>query len=157
MRIAIGCDEAAFDLKETVREFLGRQSAVLVECQDFGVFDRNPVDYPDVAEQVSLAVTRGECDRGILICGTGIGMCIAANKVPGIRAALCHDPYSAERARKSNNAQILTMGARVIGPELAKFIVAAWLTSEFEGGRSATKVQKIMDIEARYIGRRSED
>ncbi|HTU02457.1 MAG TPA: RpiB/LacA/LacB family sugar-phosphate isomerase, partial [Candidatus Sulfotelmatobacter sp.] len=88
--------------------------------------------------------------RGILMCGTGIGMAITANKVPGVRAATCHDTYSAERARKSNNAQILTMGARVIGPELAKTIVDAWLASEFEGGGSAPKVEKIMEYDEKF-------
>src|SRR5690606_2736485 len=99
------------------------------QVKDFGTFSSQPVDYPDVAEEVANAIVRGECERGILLCGTGLGMAIAANKVPGIRAATCHDVYSAERAQKSNNAQILTLGARVIGPELAKKVVSAWLES----------------------------
>jgi ribose 5-phosphate isomerase B len=153
MKIAIGCDEAALDLKEALREYLAQQQAVAVEVKDFGVYDRNPVDYPDIAEQVAQAVAAGDFDRGILLCGTGIGMAIAANKVPGIRAAQCHDPYSAERARKSNNAQILTMGARVVAPELAKIIVEHWLPSEFAGGGSTRKVKKIMEIETRHARR----
>lgn len=99
--------------------------------------------YPDIAYKVASAIASGKFERGILICGTGIGMAIVANKVPGVRAAVCHDPYSAERARKSNNAQILTMGARVIGPELGKTILKIWLESEFTGGPSAEKVKRI--------------
>lgn len=113
------------------------------------------VDYPDVAERVALAVRDGRSDRAILICGTGIGMAIAANKVPGVRAALAHDVYSAERARKSNDAQILTLGARVIGPESAKTVVHAWLESEFAGGASARKVAKIERLEARRSSMRA--
>ena len=107
------------------------------------------VDYPDVAERVALTIRDGGADRGILICGTGIGMAITANKVPGVRAAQAHDVYSAERARKSNNAQILTLGARVIGPESAKVVVHAWLESEFAGGASTRKVEKIDELERR--------
>ena len=97
--------------------------------------------YPDVAVKVAEAVARGEYERGILVCGTGIGMAIAANKVPGIRAAVCHDPFSTERSRKSNNAQIMCMGERVIGVELAKYLVDIWLECEFAGGGSAPKVE----------------
>jgi ribose 5-phosphate isomerase B len=111
--------------------------------------DRSEIDYPDVAERVACAIRDGVTDRGILICGTGIGMAIAANKVPGVRAALAHDVYSAERARKSNDAQILTLGARVIGPESAKTVVHAWLESEFAGGASTRKVAKIDRLEQR--------
>ncbi len=117
--------------------------------------DGDEVDYPDVAERVALAVRDGRSDRGILICGTGIGMAIAANKVPGVRAALAHDVYSAERARKSNNAQILTLGARVIGPESAKTVVHAWLESEFAGGASTRKVAKIDRLEERLSSRQT--
>ncbi len=147
MSVAIGADEAAFDLKEILKAWL---SARGVEVVDYGAFDRNPVLYPDVAVKVAEAVAAGKHGRGILMCGTGIGMAISANKVPGIRAANCHDTYSAQRARKSNDAQILTMGARVIGPELAKTIVEAWLASEFEGGGSAPKVDKIREYDEKY-------
>jgi ribose 5-phosphate isomerase B len=150
MRIAIGCDEAAFELKEIVRNFVQEQSAVPVDVTDFGVHSTEPVDYPDMAQKVAESVARGEADRGILLCGTGLGMAIAANKVPGIRAATCHDVFSAERAQKSNNAQIVALGARVIGPELAKKVVFAWLESSFSGGGSARKVEKIMRIEQKY-------
>lgn len=147
MKISIGCDEAALDLKELIKAHLQTQSQVHVEVQDFGVHCCEPVDYPDIAVQVAEAVARGVYERGILLCGTGIGMAIAANKVVGIRAATCHDVYSAERAQKSNNAQIITLGARVVGPELAKMVVSAWLASQFSGGGSTRKVEKIMRIE----------
>ena len=145
--VAIGADEAAFDLKEILKEHLKSRGVVV---QDYGAYDRNPVLYPDVAVKVEQAIADGKHPRGILMCGTGIGMAITANKVPGVRAATCHDTYSAERARKSNNAQILTMGARVIGPELAKTIVDAWLASEFEGGGSTPKVEKIIEYDEKF-------
>ena len=150
MNIAIGCDEAAYELKELILLHLSEQSQVETQVKDFGTFSSQPVDYPDVAEEVANAIVRGECERGILLCGTGLGMAIAANKVPGIRAATWHDVYSAERAQKSNNAQILTLGARVIGPELAKKVVSAWLESNFTGGGSTRKVEKICRIEKKY-------
>jgi len=150
MKIAVGCDHLALGLKQTLADFLVKQDLVEVEVVDFGVMDSTPVDYPDIAEKVALAVADGSCDRGILICGTGIGMAIAANKVPGIRAAQVCDVYQAERARKSNNAQIMTLGALVTGPALAEKLVAAWLVSEFQGGGSTAKVDKIMAIEDRY-------
>lgn len=145
--IAIGADEAAFDLKEILKAHLQKKG---IEVKDYGAYDKNPVLYPDVAVKVAEAIAQGAHPRGILMCGTGIGMAITANKVPGVRAACCHDTYSAQRARKSNDAQVLTMGARVIGPELAKTIVDAWLESEFEGGGSAPKVEKIIQYDEKY-------
>ncbi len=139
--VAVGSDEAGFRLKGILIDLLEHEEGL--EVVDFGCHSEDPVDYPDVAFEVAQAVARGEHERGILICGTGIGMSIAANKVPGVRAAQAHDTYSAERARKSNDAQILALGARVIGPELAKTIVRTWLRSEFAGGGSARKVAKI--------------
>jgi ribose 5-phosphate isomerase B len=144
--IAIGCDEAAFELKETIKAFVESLGYV---AQDFGTHNGQPVLYPDVALAVADAILRHQNARGILLCGTGIGMAITANKVPGIRAAQAHDTYSAERAAKSNNAQIITLGARVVGPELAKTIVRSFLTSEFEGGRSLPKLERIAEIERR--------
>lgn len=138
--VAIGSDEAGFRLKGLLIEALEADGQ---QVKDFGCPSEDPVDYPDIAFEVAEAVARGEHDRGILICGTGIGMAITANKVPGVRAAQAHDPYSAERARASNDAQILALGARVIGPELAKSIVRTWLQAEFAGGGSARKVAKI--------------
>jgi ribose 5-phosphate isomerase B len=139
--VAIGSDEAGFRLKGIVIDLLEHEEGL--EVADFGCHSEDPVDYPDVAFELAHAVARGDHERGILICGTGIGMSIAANKVPGVRAAQAHDTYSAERARKSNDAQILALGARVIGPELAKSIVRTWLRSEFAGGASSRKVDKI--------------
>ncbi len=147
MRIALGCDEAGLPLMSVLREQLKEKH---LPIKDFGVHSTDPVDYPDIAVAAAQSVANGECDRAILVCGTGIGMSITANKVPGVRAALCHDTYSAERARKSNDAQVLTMGARVIGPELAKKIVEVWLAADFAGGNSARKVQKMNEVDERY-------
>lgn len=147
MKIALGCDEAAFKLKETIKEYLIELGE---EVDDYGVYNTAPSLYPDTAVKVAKAIMDKKNERGILLCGTGIGMAITANKVPGIRAAVCHDPYSAERARKSNNAQIMTMGARVIGVELAKCIVSVWLKSEFAGGSSAEKVDRISQYEKKF-------
>jgi len=149
-RLAIGADDAGFPLKVVVAGLLEELGVAYV---DVGVDSPDPptgddpIDYPDVAHSVAIGIRDGRFDRGILVCGTGIGMAIAANKVPGVRAAQAHDVYSAERARKSNDAQVLTMGARVIGPELARSIVKAWLDSEFAGGGSTRKVEKIKRIE----------
>jgi ribose 5-phosphate isomerase B len=146
MSIAIGCDHNGLKLKNVIVQLLREKG---IEFEDYGTMTKDPIDYPDIAEKVAGSIVQRKHDRGILICGTGLGMAIAANKVRGIRAATCHDIYSAERARKSNNAQILTMGALIIGPELAKKLVEAWLVSEFQGGRSERKVKKIMEVEKR--------
>jgi len=149
-RLVIGADDAGLGLKTVITGFLDEQG---VAYDDAGVDTPDAtalgIDYPDVAETVATGIRDGRYDRGILICGTGIGMAITANKVPGVRAALAHDVYSAQRARRSNDAQVLTMGARVIGPEAAKTVVAAWLESEFDGGGSTRKVAKIVDLERR--------
>ena len=145
MKIAIGSDHLGLELKNMIRDFLKDKE---IEVNDFGTISKEPIDYPDIAKKVAKAVAKNDYERGILICGTGIGMAIAANKVKGIRAAVCHDLYSAERSRKSNNAQIMAIGALIIGPELAKKLVEVWLNSEFQGGRSERKVKKIMEIEA---------
>ncbi len=144
MAIAIGCDEAGFELKQILKQVLVDRG---LEVEDFGTHDTKPVLYPDIAFAAAQSVVDGRNDRAVLLCGTGIGMAISANKVPGIRAAQCHDTYSAERARKSNDAQVITMGARVIGPELAKSILHAWLDSEFEPARSGPKVARIREFE----------
>ena len=149
MSIAIGCDEAAYDLKEVLKKTLIEAGH---EVADYGTFEGKPVLYPDIAFAVAEDIASGKHARGVLLCGTGIGMAISANKVPGVRAAQCHDTDSAERARKSNNAQIITMGARVGGPELAKTILATWLAAEFEGGRSAPQVDRIAAYEAKRAG-----
>jgi len=148
MKIAIGCDHNGLELKNVIIQLLKEKR---IEFEDFGTMPKEPIDYPDIAEKVASSILQGKHGRGILICGTGLGMAIAANKVRGIRAATCHDIYSAERSRKSNNAQILTMGALIIGPELAKKLIEAWLVSEFQGGDSKRKVKKIMEIEKRNL------
>lgn len=147
MGIAIGCDQNAYELKTMITKHLEK---IGIEYTDFGCFEGEEVLYPDVAHKVAKAIAEGTYGRGILLCGTGLGMAITANKVPGIRAATCHDIFSAERARKSNDAQIITMGAQVIGPELAKMLIDAWLVSEFQGGRSKAKVDLMNHIDAIY-------
>lgn len=144
MAIAIGCDEAAFELKEAISALLQAEGH---KVEDFGTFDAKPVLYPNIAFAVGDSIVQGRNERGVLLCGTGIGMAISANKVPGIRAAQAHDAYSAERARKSNDAQIVTLGARVVGPELAKSIIRSWLAADFEGGGSNAKVEAIKAYE----------
>lgn len=148
MKIGLGCDHNAFEMKEALREYI---KEIGHEVYDYGCKACVEVDYPEVAFEVAADINDNKLDRGILVCGTGIGVAIAAGKVPGIRAALCHDTYSAERAQKSNNAQVLTMGAKVIGIETAKQVVKAYLESEFPGGNSARKVQQIMDKEQEFL------
>lgn len=147
MKLAIGCDEAAFQLKIAIEKHLDE---IGVEYEDFGAEQGETVLYPDIAYRVATAVAGHQYERGILVCGTGIGMSIAANKIPGIRAAVCHDPFSAERARKSNDAQIMCMGERVIGVELAKCLVDIWLKAEFSGGGSIPKVNRIKELEENF-------
>ena len=147
MKLAIACDAAAYALKVEIMKHLDE---IGVEYKDFGADKGEIVLYPDVAKTVAEAVAAGEFERGILVCGTGIGMAITANKVPGIRAAVCHDPFSTERSRKSNDAQIMCMGERVIGVELAKYLVDIWLKCDFAGGGSAPKVERIMEVERSY-------
>lgn len=139
-KIAIGCDPNASGLKEIIKAHL---SQLGYEWEDYGSDD--PI-YANVAIKVAEKVASGKHERGILMCGTGIGMSISANKVPGAYAALCADPYSTERSRKSNNANIMTLGSQVIGPELAKSLVTIWMASEYTpGGRSEPKIQRIYD------------
>ncbi|HHT74269.1 MAG TPA: ribose 5-phosphate isomerase B [Firmicutes bacterium] len=140
MKIAIGSDHGGFHAKAEIIRFL---QAEQYEVEDFGTHSAESCDYPDIAHKVGEAVVGGECDLGILICGTGIGVSIAANKVPGVRAALCSDTYSARMARAHNNSNVLCMGARVLGTGLMEDIVKAYLTGEFEGGRHARRVDKI--------------
>lgn len=148
MKILIGSDHIGFPLKANIKQYLEEQGHEVIDlgCPD----ENNAIDYPDVAENLAVRIAKGESDRGILVCGTGIGMAIAANKVPGVRAACCHDPYSAERARKSNNAQVLTMGAQIVAPTLARLLLDHWLASEYSGGRSAPKVIKIDELDKKY-------
>ena len=145
--VAIGADEAGADLKNELKRKLEHDPRV--EVRDFGVPDaRDSTPYPHVGIAVAEAVARGEARRGLLVCGTGIGMAISANKVPGVRATVAHDSYSVERSVLSNNCQILTFGARVIGPELAKKLVDEWLSVEFDpSSASAGKIAVISDYE----------
>lgn len=145
MIIAIGSDHGGFHLKEEIKSMLTQEN---VKFRDFGTHSTETVDYPDIASAVGQAVVSGECTRGIVICGTGIGISIAANKIKGIRAALCHDVFSAQMSREHNDANILAMGERVIGAGLACMIVATWLKTDFAGGRHARRVDKITQLEA---------
>jgi ribose 5-phosphate isomerase B len=138
--IAIGSDDAGYALKEELEQYLASEGYGVT---DYGTHTPDPVDYPDVALAVARAVRRGDHDRAVLICGTGIGMAITANKVPGVFATVAHDVYSARKARTSNDAQVLALGARVIAPELAKALLRTWLDAEFAGGESARKIDKI--------------
>ena len=138
--IAIACDHGAVELKKEIEAMLDEMG---LAYQDFGTDSSASVDYPVYAEKAARAVTSGACDKGILLCGTGLGMSLAANKVRGIRCALCGDCYSAEMSRRHNNANMLALGARVIGPELAKKITQIFLTTDFEGGRHARRVGMI--------------
>jgi ribose 5-phosphate isomerase B len=147
MKIALGSDHGGFELKQKIAKYLEENN---YDYKDFGTFDAKSVDYPDYALQVAEAIVGGDYDRGILVCGTGIGIGIAANKVPGIRAALCNDTFSARAAREHNDANILTLGERVIGSGLALDIVKTWLESEFAGGRHAARLGKIREIEKKY-------
>lgn len=150
MKIAIDCDEAGLPLKQPVMEQL---RALGVEVTDLNRAAQSQADYPDIGHHLAQRIAAKEFERGILICGTGLGMAMVANKVEGVFAGTCHDVYSAERLCKSNNAQVITMGARVIGPELAKTIVSAWVKSEFEGGRSTPKVERMRELEKQGQGK----
>ncbi|MCD8390509.1 MAG: ribose 5-phosphate isomerase B [Firmicutes bacterium] len=142
--LAIGSDHGGYELKEHIKAYL---TAKGTEVKDFGVYNEDSVDYPDCAVPVCEAVLSGECERGILVCGTGIGISIAANKINGIRAALCGDVYSATMAKEHNNANVICLGGRVVGRELAYMIVDAWLNAEHLGGRHAKRVEKIHMLE----------
>ncbi|WEG12452.1 ribose 5-phosphate isomerase B [Pullulanibacillus sp. KACC 23026] len=148
MKIGVGADHNAFDLKEAVKSYI---ESLGHEVVDYGCYSKDAIDYPGVAFNVGTEVMKGSVDRAILFCGTGIGMAIAANKVPGIRAAQCHDTYSAERAQLSNNAQIITIGAKVVGEEAAKKIAEAYLSVSFQGGNSGRKIDQIMDKEQEFL------
>ncbi|MCS6963295.1 ribose 5-phosphate isomerase B [Thermoflexus sp.] len=144
MRIAIGADHAGYTLKETLVAYMREHG---IEVIDFGTHGPDSVDYPDYARVVAEAVAGGGADFGVLICGTGIGMSIAANKVPGIRAAAVSDVYSARMSRAHNDANILCLGGRVVGPGLAIEILETWLRTSFEGGRHARRLEKIRQLE----------
>lgn len=148
MKIGFGCDHAAVALKNVLIEHMKERG---YECVDYGSYDPNFKDnYPEKGLAVAEAIMRGDVDKGVIICGTGVGISLAANKVPGIRAAVCSEPYTAEMTVRHNNANIIAMGARVVGDELAKKIVDAFFDAQFEGGRHAVRVDMISDIEKKY-------
>ena len=142
--IALGCDHGGYELMQEVKAYLDKQG---LEYQDFGCYSNEAVDYPVYARKVGHAIQNGTCDKGILICGTGIGISITANKMEGIRAALCTDCFCAEATRLHNDANVLCMGERTTGVGLAEMITDAWLETEFAGGRHQRRVDKIMALE----------
>lgn len=144
MRVAVASDHGGLNIKREITQLLEELG---IEYEDFGCECETSVDYPDYALPVAEKVAKGEFDRGILICGTGIGMSIAANKVKGIRCALCHDVFSAKATREHNDTNMLAMGERVVGPGLARLIAQTWLETEFTGGRHSTRVGKISEYE----------
>lgn len=144
MRIAVGSDHRGWELRPKVVALLQRLGHEVIEM---GSDKCEPVDYPDIAGEVAHAVARGEVERAILICGTGLGMCIAANKVPGVRAAPCHDDLTAEMSRRHNDLNVLCLSADMLGAKLIDRMVETWLNTPFEGGRHARRVQKIRDLE----------
>ena len=144
MKVVIGCDHGGFELKEVLSAHLKDKGFDVV---DVGTYDTNSVDYPDIAQQACEEVTSGRCEWGVLICGTGIGISIAANKVNGIRCALVSNEYSAEMTKRHNNANMVAFGGRVTGPDLAKHILDAYVGAEFEGGRHEKRIEKISALE----------
>ena len=144
MKLALGCDHGGYPLMQEVKKHLDEKG---IAYTDFGTYSEESCDYPDFAEKAANAVKSGACDFGILICGTGIGISISANKIHGIRAALCSDSYSAEMTRRHNNANMLAMGARVIGVGQALKIVDTFLSTDFEGGRHERRIEKITALE----------
>ena len=144
MKVAIGCDHGGFALKEAVRAYLEQNH---IDYKDFGAYSEESGDYAPIAAQAARYVASGQADRGVLICSTGIGISIAANKVKGVRCALCTDPLMAEMCRRHNDANMLALGAGIVGANLAERIVETFLTTEFEGGRHARRVALISDME----------
>jgi ribose 5-phosphate isomerase B len=151
--IILGSDHFGLHLKNAIRDYLRNLG---YQVEDMGVNDETPVDYPDVGASLAESVGQGKFERGILVCGTGAGMAIVANKVPGVRAVCVQDPYTAERARASNNAQIITMGSQTVAPAIAKKLIDIWLESEYQGGRSAPKVAKIDQLDEKYRKEKAE-
>jgi ribose 5-phosphate isomerase B len=149
MRIAVGSDHRGFTIKEKIIELLKRLQHEVI---DVGTYTSESCDYPDIASHVASKVSQGDVDRGILICGTGIGMCIAANKFPGVRAAPCHDDLTAEMSRRHNDLNVMCLSADMLGEKLIDRMLEIWLKTQFEGGRHARRVEKISEIEHGYLG-----
>lgn len=148
MKIGIGSDHAGYELKDILTQYMQEKG---IEVVDFGGTAPDPIDYPIPGEAVANAVAAGEVDRGVLICGTGFGISLAANKVPGIRCCVCSEPYTAMLSRQHNNSNMLSMGARVVGSELAKMILDTWLDGQFEGGRHERRIDMVMAIEKKHF------
>ncbi|QSO51059.1 ribose 5-phosphate isomerase B [Alicyclobacillus curvatus] len=148
MKLAIASDHAGFRLKQQLLDTLKELN---VEFDDLGTFDEQSVDYPDYGKKVAEGVAAGKYDQGVLICGTGLGMAITANKVRGVRAVTAHDTFSAQMARMHNDANVLTMGERVVGPGLAAEVLKTWLATEFEGGRHQRRVDKMKALEEAWV------
>lgn len=149
LRFAVGGDHAGFDMKSEVIEFLKRQNVAVTDC---GAFDCSPSDFPDFAKSVAEKLLSGQADRGILVCGSGVGVSVAANKFPGIRASLCHDTYSARQGVEHDDMNVLCIGARVIGPAVATEIIQAFVGARYSPApRHAARLQKILDIEATFL------
>jgi ribose 5-phosphate isomerase B len=152
VRVAIGSDDVGLTLKDTIAAYLRGRPGRPVRCIDVNPAGDPAIDVPEVAQMVAETILRGEADRGILVCGSGVGMVIAANKVPGIRAAQCHDAYTAEHARNSDDAQVIVLGSRVIGTELAKRVLEVWLRAEFEpNDRRRRRMAKLEALERSYL------
>lgn len=146
MKLCIGADHAGYQLKEVIRDYVVARG---VDVEDVGTFSSDPVDYPDFAAEVGARVSVGECDRGILICGAGIGMAMVANKFRGVRAGVAADVWSAKMSREHNDANVLVLAGRAVDDAAAKEIADAWLDARFEGGRHARRVEKMAEIERR--------
>lgn len=148
MTVALGCDHAGWELKERLKAWLIQAGHQVV---DFGTHSPDPVDYPDYAIQVADSVANGKAERGVLICGTGIGMAMAANKIPGVRAAFCPDLFTARLSREHNDSNVLTLGGRLMGREMAIEILGIWLATPFQGGRHSRRIAKITEAEERHL------
>lgn len=148
MKVALGCDHGGFELKEAIKKYISDKG---VEVVDFGTYTTDSVDYPEYGMKVAEAVSQGEVEQGILICGTGLGMSYVANKVKGIRCACVSDVFSAEMSKLHNDANVLALGARVVGLGLGLKIVETWLGTEFEGGRHQRRVDLITEVEDKYF------
>lgn len=149
MKIALGSDHAGFELKEKIKEHLEHFGFV---CEDLGTFSKERTHYPIYGEKVARAVASGKCEKGIVVCGTGVGISIAANKVRGIRCVVCSEPYSALLSRRHNDTNMLAVGSRVVGEELALMIVDTWISGDYEGERHAKRVEMIAEIERKNSG-----
>ena len=147
MRIALGADHAGYGLKEEIKSFLRQKK---IDCHDFGTYNASSTDFPDWGIKVAEVVAKNEFERGILVCGTGLGMCLVANKVPGIRATPCYGIFAARLSREHNNSNILVLGARITAKDLALRIVETWLAAEFMGGRHQERLEKLAAIEKKY-------